>query len=62
MFEDLVEELKSLRLKLGIEITTERELEDYLLNRIILPYLRSKYGLIADVKLVVKEVTWPSIH
>lgn len=43
--------IQQLIIKLGNEIKTEAELSSNFLNKIVLPYLRNRIGLIADAKL-----------
>jgi len=49
--EEIREIIKEITGKLGIDILTEAELSNELLNRVFLPYLREKMGFLADAKL-----------
>ena len=51
MGEEVKKAVEQLMFKLGKEIITEAELSNNFLNKIALPYLRSRIGLIADAKL-----------
>ncbi len=49
--EEIRKIIKEITGKLGIDILTEAELSNELLNRVFLPYLREKMGFLADAKL-----------
>ena len=49
--EELVEAIEWLIGRLGKEIVTEAELSNEFLNRVVLPFLRRRFGFLADAKL-----------
>ncbi|RLI30134.1 hypothetical protein DRO48_03745, partial [Candidatus Bathyarchaeota archaeon] len=51
MGRELEEAINGLVSKLGREIVTEAELANEFLNRVVLPFLRERIGLLADAKL-----------